>query len=394
MTRQKELLDTTFACIGEGVIVTDVWQRVTLINPAAAHLSGWKAEEALGQAISTVFRALHSATGKPMENPVEKALRAGFFAKPDDSPLLITKTGATLPIDVSAWVIQPPDGSLFGMVLVFRDRSEQRRAAETLARGREELEKLAQERTSQLQDMVTELQHVSYSITHDMRAPLRAMSAFAEMLMDQTSSRPSVEETQDYCRRIIRAARRLDQLIVDALHYTKVVLQEVPLQPVNLTKILSDLIEVYPHLHRDRADIEIENDLPIVVGNESYLTQCFSNLLSNAVKFVEPGVRPRIRIHAQNTEGHTRIWVEDNGIGIPLAAQKRLFGMYEKLNNKYEGTGIGLAVVRKVAERMGGTVGAESAPGQGSKFWVELSLAAWGQDLIPRRSRRSEILSR
>jgi signal transduction histidine kinase len=87
-----------------------------------------------------------------------------------------------------------------------------------------------------------------------------------------------------------------------------------------------------------------------------------------------------------------RIWVEDNGIGIPLAAKRRLFGMYEKLDDRYEGNGIGLALVRKVVERMGGTVGAESEPGQGSRFWVELHLASWGDDPIPRSGRKPEIL--
>src|SRR5580658_7541168 len=137
----------------------------------------------------------------------------------------------------------------------------------------------------------------SYSITHDMRAPLRDMSAFAEILLDQSpASRPTPEEARDYCQRIARAARRLDQLIVDALSYTKVVLREVPQEPVHLDKIVRDLIDVYPHFHPDRADIQVQGTLPIVLGNESYLTQCFSNLLGNAVKFVAPGVKPRIRL--------------------------------------------------------------------------------------------------
>jgi signal transduction histidine kinase len=112
--------------------------------------------------------------------------------------------------------------------------------------------------------------------------------------------------------------------------------------------------------------------VPTVVGNESLLTQCFSNLLGNAVKFVAPGVRPEVHIRTVLVNDRARITIEDNGVGIPWNAQHRLFGMFQKLDSKYEGTGIGLAIVRKVVERMDGRVGAESEPGKGSRFWVEL----------------------
>ncbi len=121
-----------------------------------------------------------------------------------------------------------------------------------------------------------------------------------------------------------------------------------------------------------KTGIRVEGELPIVLGNEPLLAQCFSNLLGNAVKFVGAGVRPRVAVRAEFRDGVARIWVEDNGIGISPQAQKRLFGMFQKLDSDYEGTGVGLAIVRKVAERMGGKVGAESEPGRGSRFWVEL----------------------
>jgi signal transduction histidine kinase len=116
--------------------------------------------------------------------------------------------------------------------------------------------------------------------------------------------------------------------------------------------------------------------MPTVLGNEALLTQCFSNLLGNAVKFVAPGTQPHVRVHADSLDGVARIWIEDNGIGIPTQARHRLFGMFQKLDDQYEGTGMGLAIVRKVTERMGGKVGVEYAPGGGSRFWVELRIAA------------------
>jgi signal transduction histidine kinase len=261
------------------------------------------------------------------------------------------------------------------VVLVFRDVTEQRIAREVLARNKKHLEKLVEERTARLREMVNELQHVSYAITHDMRAPLRAMSAFASLLSEQTSAGATGPETHEYCRRIVAASARLDKLIQDALHYTKTVLQEMPLSPVDLSKLVRSLIETYPDLQPEKADIHIAGELPVVLGNESLLTQCFSNLLGNAVKFVAPGVRAEVRVEAETSGDTATIRIHDNGIGIPQHAQRRLFGMFQRLTGDYEGSGVGLAIVRKIVERMDGKVGVASEPGKGSCFWLQLRLA-------------------
>jgi signal transduction histidine kinase len=109
-----------------------------------------------------------------------------------------------------------------------------------------------------------------------------------------------------------------------------------------------------------------------VLGNKAGLTQCFSNLLDNAVKFVPAGKTPRVRVWAEERDEVVRLWVEDNGVGIPREQAERVFGMFQQLDRNYPGTGIGLALVRKVAQRMQGQVGVESEPGNGSRFWLEL----------------------
>jgi signal transduction histidine kinase len=113
-----------------------------------------------------------------------------------------------------------------------------------------------------------------------------------------------------------------------------------------------------------------------VLGNEALLTECFSNLLGNAVKFVAHGTRAKVRIRAEAGKAIARVWVEDNGIGISKQAQERLFRLFQRVTIHDEGTGLGLALVRKVVERMGGSAGVESEPGQGSRFWVDLRMAA------------------
>ena len=133
--------------------------------------------------------------------------------------------------------------------------------------------------------------------------------------------------------------------------------------------------------HPSAATIELKGSFPAVLANEAVLTQCFSNLLGNAVKFVAPGVRPRVEISSQSVASgrRARLFFKDNGIGIEPAAQGKIFGIFERLSNQYEGTGIGLAIVKKGVERMGGTVGLESAPGRGSTFWLELERAKNGK---------------
>jgi len=239
----------------------------------------------------------------------------------------------------------------------------------------QELKQLVAERTARLREMVAELQQVSYAITHDMRAPLRAMSTFAALMLEELARpQPSLTALRDPCRRIITSAGRLDKLILDSLNYTKLVLQERSLHPVDLAQLLPSLIESYPNLHSGGAEIHIVDALPVVLGEESLLTQCFSNLLGNAVKFVAPGTRPRVAVRVELRGARARMIIADNGIGISPQAQRRLFGMFERLTVGYEGTGIGLAIVRKVAERMGGSVGVESEPDKGSRFWVELKV--------------------
>jgi signal transduction histidine kinase len=250
------------------------------------------------------------------------------------------------------------------------DVSETREAREVLARGKQELERLVAERTAKLQELVGELEHFSYSITHDMRAPLRAMKGFAEVVDElSTGAQP---ELRQFVRRIMTAADRMDSLIRDALNYSRTVRQELPLEPVDSGALLRGMLDSYPELQPSKAQIQIDGELPMVMANEAGLTQCFSNLLGNAVKFVQPGQTPRIRVRAEPRNDWIRIWVEDNGIGIAASMLPRIFDMFSRGHNNYEGTGIGLALVRKVVQRMGGKLGVESEEGKGSRFWIEL----------------------
>jgi signal transduction histidine kinase len=240
-------------------------------------------------------------------------------------------------------------------------------------RLREGLETLVGERTARLQELVDELEHFSYSITHDLRAPLRAMQGFAGILVQECSGLS--EEHAGYLGRIVESASRMDRLITDALSYTRAVRSNLPLGRVDTQRLFEGIAKSYPSLRPSGAKVEIEGVLPPVLANEAGLTQCFSNLLDNAVKFVPAGRVPHVTVRAETQNGCVRFWIEDNGIGIAPEFQPYLFQMFRRASHDYSGTGIGLALVKKTCERMGGSVGAWSAPGQGSRFWMVLPAA-------------------
>ncbi|HZE97409.1 MAG TPA: PAS domain S-box protein [Planctomycetota bacterium] len=355
---------------GDAIVTVDMDGIVQTWNEGARTLFGYEPAEIIGHPASVLF---------PLGQAAEVAanlerLREGSPSEQRQG-MLRSKTGQRVPVLSTLSPLRNVEGRLTGASVILRDITPIVAAQETLARGHHELERLVDERTTSLREMIDELQHVSYAISHDMRAPLRAMGTFAQMLFEDAQAGGLSAEMIDYCRRIVIGAGRLDALINDALNYTQAVLQHLPLEPVNLSTLLRGLLDTYPNFHPDKADIRVEGDLAVVLGNESLLTQCFSNLLGNAVKFVAPGVRPIVRVRSEAKDGSARIWVEDNGIGIPRNSQSRLFGMFQKLDTTYEGRGVGLAIVRKVVERMGGKVGVESEPGKGSRFWVDLPLA-------------------
>ncbi len=238
-------------------------------------------------------------------------------------------------------------------------------------RAEEQLEKAVAERTAKLRETIGELEAFSYSIAHDMRAPLRSLTGFSDLLLAESGDKLD-PEGQGYLRRIAAAAGRMDKLIQDVLDYSRVVRTDPPLEPVDPGELLRGIADTYPMLSPDKADLVLEGPFPRVLGNEALLTQVFSNLLGNAVKFVPPGIKPRVRVWAEEHDDRVRVSFEDNGIGIPARQHERIFRIFERGGHGYEGTGIGLAIVKKAVERMGGKVALESEPGRGSRFWIEV----------------------
>ncbi len=251
------------------------------------------------------------------------------------------------------------------------DITEWKEAREELARSNELLESKVNERTSQLRETIAELEAFSYSISHDMRAPLRTLRGFAEILMSDFGEKIG-EEGMLFLRRIISASDRMDRLIQDVLSFSKISRDSVALEPVDLAALLSGILETYPNLSALGTHIRLQGNFPKVLGNAAALTQCLSNLLGNAVKFVTPGVTPEISVWAEPQEKMVTIYIRDNGIGIPQEVQKRIFDIFYHHGGVYEGTGIGLAIVKKAVERIGGSIAVHSEPEKGSTFMLKV----------------------
>lgn len=253
---------------------------------------------------------------------------------------------------------------------------------------------LIQDLNNSLMETNKELESFSYSVSHDLRAPLRALKGFSEYLLE--TSLESLDETgRDCVRRIHRAAICLDSLTHDLLEYTHIARQKVEMEAVDPGAVVQEVLSMDPGLQSGELDI-VTAPMERVMGHKALLLHCLNNLINNAVKFVAPGVRPRVRIYSAQTGNCVRICVEDNGIGVEPAYQKRIFGLFERVGNvkNYEGTGVGLAIVARAVERMGGHCGVTSAKGEGSCFWIELARASGDcrPDLTEQQASTSETI--
>ncbi|MGV3774449.1 MAG: PAS domain-containing sensor histidine kinase [Verrucomicrobiales bacterium] len=272
------------------------------------------------------------------------------------------------------------NGKMAGHVRTLEDITSLKAAEQTLRELNEALQRNAglleeavQARTEKMQQAFAELDSLSYSIVHDMRAPLRAMRGFSDLLLE--SYEDKLDATgKDFLQRIAAAAKKQDDLISGVLAYHSYVRDKFPLSPVSLDEVVGGILSTYANLQPPKAQVTLEKPLGWVFGHETLLMQTMSALLNNASKFVAPGTKPAIRIWSETKENNVKIYVQDNGIGIAPEYHQRIFNVFQTLHDPqtYPGTGVGLPLAKKAVQRMDGQIGVESSVGKGSTFWIEL----------------------
>jgi PAS domain S-box-containing protein len=335
--------DAIFSTRLDGTILS--WNR------GAERLFGYGAEEIEGGSLSLLSPPAQSAE---LRESLAGLARGQTLVGHETT--CRRKDGRLVQVSVTISPIRDAPGHVTAGSVVARDITEQKRTEEAL------------------RDVNHELDTFASTVSHDLRSPLRQLAGLVEALVEDYGDALD-EPGRRLARRLSSVASRMDALTQRLLDYSRVSRVALPLGPVGLDEIVHDACAQLAEEIRFRdARVKISPRLPSVIAHESTLAHVIGNLLSNAIKYVEPDVRPMIRVWAEERGEWTRLWVEDNGLGIEPRFHERIFHPFERLQgfDAYAGTGLGLAIVKKGVERMGGRAGVESEFRQGSRFWVEL----------------------
>jgi signal transduction histidine kinase len=260
-----------------------------------------------------------------------------------------------------------------------RQRAEDalRKTEHGLRLAQDELEHRVAERTASLKDSLNALQNVLYHVAHDLRAPIRAMHGMTELLLEDFAAQPG-SLGADCAQRVQDSCRRMDDLTSDLLEYGRLGYEKISMTSVDLTPRFEWILATLEgEMKNSSATVRLNKPLPAVVCDIGIVERVITNLVTNALKFVPEGSPPRIDIWADGVGDYVRVNVRDYGIGIAPEYHEKIFGVFERLHDQetFPGTGIGLAIVKRGIERMGGHVGVESKSGCGSRFWFELKRA-------------------
>jgi len=319
------------------------------------------------QHVPILFLTAHSAN----DEDVLRGYNVGavdYLSKPVNADILRSKIGVFVELFRKTHALAEANERLQ------REIAARELAQAELKLANSDLERRVQERTAKLQETIQSLDGFCYSIAHDLRAPLRALGGFSNELFKDYNEKLD-EAGKDYLRRIRAAAARMDQLILDLLRFGRLNTAELPAQIVKLEDIVRiALAPLEDEIKSKSAHVNVQSPLLSVRANSVMVEQAVGNLIANALKFVPKTIEPRVDIWTEQRDGMVRLSIRDNGIGIKPDHVKKLFQPFVRLVNgsDYPGTGIGLAIVRKGVERMGGQVGLASKPKEGSCFWIDL----------------------
>jgi PAS domain S-box-containing protein len=346
------------------IYLLDAEGYVASWNTGAQRIKGYTSEEIVGKHFALFYPPDAIEKERP-EHTLSLAARNGRYA---EEGWRLRKDGSRFWASVNTTALRDPDATVVGFLKITRDLTNRRKmeALQEANRQKSEfvvrLEKRVQERTAQLTETNAHLEAFAYTVSHDLKAPLRAIQGFSEALLEDYQDKLD-DRGKDYLRRIGSGTLRMQTLIENLLEHSQLSRAEIRLTTVDLKAT--------------KAKISIREPLPSVIAHPSALVQSIQNLLSNAIKFTSEGQAPLVCVFAETIGERTRLYVQDQGIGIEERHFDRIFQVFERLHGheSFSGTGIGLAIVKKAMERMGGTCGVDSKLGAGSRFWIDLAAA-------------------
>ncbi len=373
---EKSRLDATLRSIGDAVIATGPDGRILLMNAVAERLTGSSEAAAEGKPVDAVL-AIHRRGDGMTE--LAGLVREVVATRVPCTSIEIGGSLAAEPSVERDWILachpMMAGRGAIGAVISLLEVTELEASRRELVDANTMLERRVVERTEALTEANVELRAFAHTVAHDLRAPLRNVLGYANALREDGAPGLS-QQGKQFVERIDTVAHRMDRLVTDLLQFSQLSRPEIRLQEVDLERVLRlalDNVEASVRAAGARVSV---GPLPPVRGNEAILVQVFDNLISNAVKFVAPGTTPQVKVSAETADGAVRVHVADKGIGIPREQREFVFGAFERLHGEeeYPGTGIGLAIVRKGLERIGGRVEIEDSA-SGTSFRVTLPAA-------------------
>lgn len=369
----QQWLRTTLNSIGDAVIATDANGRIKFMNPVAEALTGFTQADATGREAQEVFRIINGHTHQSCPSPILLAMETGHAVELEENTYLLTRDGRAIAIDDSAAPIRNDHDQIEGVVLVFRDITTRRQAADQLHRYMLEL-----------QQQNAELDAFAHTVAHDLKTPLVPVIGFAEVLQDNGFILP--DGLKHSLEAIARNGRKMQNIIDELLLLAQVRKARVKITPLNMAEIVAGAQQRLVYMaQQHQAELIMPAKWPAALGYGPWIEEVWVNYLSNGIKY--GGQPPCLELGgATEPDGMIRFWVRDNGAGLASEDKDRLFTPFTQLNQvRTRGQGLGLSIVLRIVEKLGGQVRVESdgVPGRGSIFSFTLPGVANGSSPPP-----------
>ena len=367
---EKRRLQAIIETAIDGIITIDAKGVMDTVNPAAARIFGYHPEQMVGQNVSMLMPEPHRSSH---DGYLSQYLSTGNgkIIGVGREVLGLKSNGDTFPFRLAVGEVKIKDGKRF-FTGIIHDLTREKQHAEELERYAAELERSNRE-----------LENFAYISSHDLQEPLRKIQAFGSRISEREGDKLS-QKGQDYLGRMLSASSRLQRLIDDLLAFSRISSRAKPFQQVNLNEVIAEVLsDLDIAIAEAKGKIE-GSDLPTLEGDEMQMHQLFQNLISNAIKFRHPERLPQVKVGVEELEEpvsqaypirQIKITVQDNGIGFDEKYLDRIFNIFQRLEGqKYQGSGIGLAICRKIVQRHHGSLDAFSQPGEGARFEIILPL--------------------